>query len=90
MVWGGVCDHINPFGYHIKENMATEGMGGRYAERAYIGRTLLYVRLLSSTLANNAIFNGWELGAILISVWQYNSHNNTLHNYMSNIMWLPE
>ena len=29
---GGVCDHINHFGYHIKE-MAIEGMGDRYVER---------------------------------------------------------
>ena len=27
----------------------------------------------------------WELRAILISVWQHNSHNKILHNYMPNM-----
>ena len=32
---GGVCDHINHLGYHIKEKTCDEGIGGRYAERAW-------------------------------------------------------
>ena len=32
---GGVSDHINHFVYHIKEAIGIEGMGVRYAERAW-------------------------------------------------------
>lgn len=35
--WGGVCDHINCCGYHIKRSCGFEGIGSCYAQRG-LGR----------------------------------------------------